>query len=447
MQSRVGLAAVLGLGLALALAWPLQAEQVTTFGTGGGGSGGGTGACTTNTAVLFNSANAIACDSGLTYLGTGQLTITNSTANTTPLTLTGGSITGSSTVRPGISLTGTLNTSGVVDGAVLFANITNTASGAGSKMLDLQVASASQFSVDTAGVIRGATSSNTLNLAAGASDITLSNGGTNRFINLNGDKIVIGSGGAGQGVLQFNTDVTQSRFAAGRLGLSNTTNATEFDAFSTTDSTSSPTNSAYAYLKAGATAGEFDLGSTHTGSSTGLTKFNLLVDGTSKLDYAVTTASAWTFGAAATFSGIVTLPAGATTAGQFDLASAINGMTLGAGRGYQWTSGTFAPGNVDTSLWRLSAGVIEVGTSSSAGSGGALKAANYQAGIVYSAAGTALPSCVAGLNGTLAFVSDSTVSAYGTTYTSGGANNEPVFCNGTNWIIGEIANDNMKDVA
>lgn len=52
-----------------------------------------------------------------------------SAVNTTPLIISGGSITGSSTVSPGLTITGTLNTSGVASGIAL--NLTNTAVGAG----------------------------------------------------------------------------------------------------------------------------------------------------------------------------------------------------------------------------------------------------------------------------------------------------------------------------
>lgn len=52
--------------------------------------------------------------------------------------ISGGSITGSSTSGFGVSVTGTLNTTGVVDGAVLFSNITNTASNPQSTLIDLQ---------------------------------------------------------------------------------------------------------------------------------------------------------------------------------------------------------------------------------------------------------------------------------------------------------------------
>lgn len=54
--------------------------------------------------------------------------------------------------------------------------------------------------------------------------------------------------------------------------------------------------------------------------------------------------------------------------------------------------------------------------------------------VIYSAAGTALPSCVSGLKGATAIVSDATSPTYLGTYTSGGAVAAPVMCNGSGWI-------------
>ena len=54
-------------------------------------------------------------------------------------------------------------------------------------------------------------------------------------------------------------------------------------------------------------------------------------------------------------------------------------------------------------------------------------------GTVFSAAGTALPTCNAGAAGTIAYVSDATAPTYNATYTSGGAVKTLVLCNGTNW--------------
>lgn len=57
-----------------------------------------------------------------------------------------------------------------------------------------------------------------------------------------------------------------------------------------------------------------------------------------------------------------------------------------------------------------------------------------QLGTAYSAAGTPLPTCVAGLKGAIAYVSDATGPTYNGTYTSGGAVTVPVFCTGSTWL-------------
>jgi hypothetical protein len=54
-------------------------------------------------------------------------------------------------------------------------------------------------------------------------------------------------------------------------------------------------------------------------------------------------------------------------------------------------------------------------------------------GLLYSAAGTALPACSAGLTGFLASVSDATAPTYGGNYVSGGGAVATVVCNGANW--------------
>ena len=104
-----------------------------------------------NSATAFQALATAAATASLTLGGPELITLT--TANVTGLAISGGSITGSGTVVPGISVAGTLNTTGVVDGAVLFANITNTASGAGTLLADLQVGGASKFKISPAGTV------------------------------------------------------------------------------------------------------------------------------------------------------------------------------------------------------------------------------------------------------------------------------------------------------
>ena len=74
-------------------------------------------------------------------------TLAGSTA--TPLNVTN-SLNGSQTL-PALSITPTWNTTGVIDAALL-VNATNTASGAASKLLDLQIGGTTQFNVDKTGL-------------------------------------------------------------------------------------------------------------------------------------------------------------------------------------------------------------------------------------------------------------------------------------------------------
>lgn len=56
--------------------------------------------------------------------------------------------------------------------------------------------------------------------------------------------------------------------------------------------------------------------------------------------------------------------------------------------------------------------------------------------VVYSAAGTAIPSAATAGAGARAFVSDATVNTFASAYVSGGANKVPVYSDGTGWFIG-----------
>lgn len=59
-----------------------------------------------------------------------------------------------------------------------------------------------------------------------------------------------------------------------------------------------------------------------------------------------------------------------------------------------------------------------------------------QAGTIYSAAGTALPSAATAGVGARAFVSDATSSTFAAAYAGGGSNKVPVYSDGTGWHIG-----------
>ena len=56
-------------------------------------------------------------------------------------------------------------------------------------------------------------------------------------------------------------------------------------------------------------------------------------------------------------------------------------------------------------------------------------------GVIYSAAGTAIPACNAGATGLNATVSDALTPTFLGTYTSGGTGFTKVLCNGTSWLI------------
>jgi hypothetical protein len=71
-------------------------------------------------------------------------------ANATPLTISGYSLTGSN-AQSALSITGTWNTTGTP--TLIFANVTNTASNASSLLMDLQVGGSSQFQITRGGQV------------------------------------------------------------------------------------------------------------------------------------------------------------------------------------------------------------------------------------------------------------------------------------------------------
>ena len=104
---------------------------------------GGSGAGTTGSWAVYTD------DIRLKVSRNGETTIPGKT-NFTPLTISGYSLTGSSAVSL-TSLTGTLNTSGNPD--VWLLDLTNTASGATTKAMNVKVGGSSMFSVDMVGAV------------------------------------------------------------------------------------------------------------------------------------------------------------------------------------------------------------------------------------------------------------------------------------------------------
>jgi hypothetical protein len=124
--------------------------QIGPPGGGGGGTPGGS-----NTQIQYNNSSAFGADSGFTYGGTGQVTITPN-ANQVPLTSGGYSLTGSNALSL-LNLSGTLNTTGSPD--VVKLAITDTARGASTTLFNLYGGASgttSEFKVSNIGIVTAA---------------------------------------------------------------------------------------------------------------------------------------------------------------------------------------------------------------------------------------------------------------------------------------------------
>lgn len=140
-----------------------QTLLASTVGTAANANTGTSGA----TVPLLNAANTFSGSSTFSNTGSaisvtaGILSNTNATSSgATNLISVTGALTGSSAAKA-FSNVATWNTSGAPD--AFFANITNTASAAAARLLDLQVASSSKFDVDVAGNV---TQKGTLSIGA-----------------------------------------------------------------------------------------------------------------------------------------------------------------------------------------------------------------------------------------------------------------------------------------
>lgn len=98
-----------------------------------------------NTQIQFNNSGAFGASANLTF-SSNLLTITGNQTITDTISAGSGSLAGSS-----LNIATTWNTTG--SPAAIKLNVTNTASGASSMLLDLQVASTSKFKVSPTGAI------------------------------------------------------------------------------------------------------------------------------------------------------------------------------------------------------------------------------------------------------------------------------------------------------
>ena len=109
-------------------------------------------------------------------------------------------------------------------------------------------------------------------------------------------------------------------------------------------------------------------------------------------------------------------------------AAMLNGGVIG------WVPGSTSA-TPDTGFSRIAANSVALGNGGAGDGSGTLKLAAILPGVLYSAAGTALPTCASGLKGQLAVVSDATSPTYMGAYSSGGGITAQVICsyNGTTY--------------
>lgn len=153
---------------------------------------------------------------------TGQLAITQATANTSVFTSTGYSLTGSN-AQSLIDVAGTWNTTGTP--TLIKANVTDTASNANSLLLDLQVGGSSKFRVDKGGAVGWVDS---ISIAA-APGLTAGNNINQYGYVLSSDSTISFRSG-GHATTQ---DVFLFRDAAGILAQRRTTNPQVFRVYNT----------------------------------------------------------------------------------------------------------------------------------------------------------------------------------------------------------------------
>lgn len=263
--------------------------------------------------------------SGVTSASTGQLALALGTITTN---------------IKAISITGTWNAGGVTFDAPIFENITNTASAAGSLLIDLQTGGASEFTVSALGAVSissTATSANPsmIHLTGVAGDATSPNNGTGgawilgfntntgnkqfwfgdfdfsgsstkfftRFISFANHTYWNSVTGDGTGTLPFFVE-DLNVLSWGAL-----TTARKIQVYNTTDSTFS--NYERAAFDWTTSANVLTIGTQNLGSGS-VRNIQIVVGGTDKLDYGVTTSATWTLTDALNAPNIASLAANTT---------------------------------------------------------------------------------------------------------------------------------------
>jgi len=274
-------------------------------------------------------------------------------------------------------------------------NVTNTASAAGSNLLDLQVGGSNKFTVDVSGQA-------TFNTAI------FSGGGVEKATNF-----FFGAG----------NDVRLYRDAAATLAQRNGTNAQTFRLYNTYTDASN-------FERTSLTRDSSGLVIDAQKGGTGVDPTNLLdlqLDGASKLKF---DKFGINYGVASAITTYIGLGSSYGATSGFRLYGDTTTLRFASNHIVGWTANpTESFTTLDTALARDSAGVVKV-TDGSTGTG-YLKLIPTTVGALTAAATVGA--------GTKAFVTDSTStlgSHHGQIVVGGGSNFVPVFSDGTNWIVG-----------
>jgi hypothetical protein len=364
----------------------------------------------------------------------------NGAASTPPVSLTGTWFSGgtSTTTKPALLIepSGTTSTAWSTSGTGLGVN---AASGFAGNLLDLQVGGASYAFVNNGGIGHfGAGTDNAVRLgfsasppggapgmglwATGSGKLWLK-GYANVYLGDLGRIGAIGSTFGFSDTTQGTLDTLLTRDAAGTLAQRNGTNAQTYRLYNTYTDASN-------YQRTSLIEDSTGLVIDQQYAGTGAARTNLL-----DLKNNGTSVATITNAGASTFSNVVTGYNFYAKGGTANNLAAVFGTSSGrlvvasAGLVGFTNSATSVTATVDTALKRDQAGVVTL-TDGSTGVG-YLKTTPV--------AVSALPAAATVGAGTRGFVNDSTVAAsgnFGAIVAGGGANNVPVFSDGTNWLIG-----------
>lgn len=280
---------------------------------------------------------------------------------------------------------------------------------------------------------------------------------------INNQTITLGENGSGQiivrsaGAFGFTAtanalttpDTILYRDAANIWANRNAANAQNFRFYNTYTDTS---NGAWAFINAAQTGGT-ESGAANTltfgtiGNGTGaavLTKFKLVVDGTSRLDYGVTASSVWTFGASviAPASGFIQF------SGRTYFESAADGLLVfrnNAGSGFSrlqfggtttafpalkrsgaGLSHVLADGTLPTTFTPITTGVLQVsGTSTTDFGGLRFTAATF----------ASLPTAASAGAGAVFYITDGSTGTFGATCTGGSTNAVMIYSDATQYKV------------